>query len=703
MSRTRRRLAVLLLLCVLSIGAAVTMRQWLRKWTEAAQLGLSPAEVEDRRELAELWRKPAVKPVSTIQQVYHFAGIGAMAFSHDGKHLATAGRWNSLSIWNTADWTLARSIDLQGTALCLAFSPDDRFLYAGGRNDRDTLHCRFDWQAGKLDKSYAGHDRGVKQLAISPDGRTMISFGYLDNAVHIWDVETAKILQSVKWHGARFAYAPKTNLLVLLRDWGRGGAIVHLGDKSAKQVPPKETPPKQTPLDAPYSDVALSADEKFLFTFGSALQIHPADDPDRLIASKDFPDAQGRGLLAVAPDGKQIAIACTDQRIAIATLPDLKPVKKLDPLANQLVDFDSIPDLAYSPDGQSLLVAENTRSTPRFFQVATGEEVLPVAAHGDYVIDLRFSADGRTLRSVGRDNTVCNWDTATMKTRGRYSVPGGRQIASIRHADGRYAICVVRGTGRQPSEVLDLETGTSVCKVPPLPPDWEGEMPLQIWEGGTRRFFWLKEPEAMFVFDGHFRRFNYLTGKVLDEGKVDIEKNNALFNTRGEPTEDGTRLFDAHDGGKRTPPWRADETLLPSLEFKRLGTVDTVGNPDGPFGLVPGGKYFYIASQIFDRQSLKRVAFKDFADGSPSALSFNADGSRYVTVVTQRDDWNEWPKPTSVSEKRRPLLRVQETLTGRTLLAVPLSQTVVLSRLAPDGRQLAVAFSDGTIDVWPVP
>ncbi len=84
-------------------------------------------------------------------------------------------------------------------------------------------------------------------------------------------------------------------------------------------------------------------------------------------------------------------------------------------------------------------------------------------------------------------------------------------------------------------------------------------------------------------------------------------------------------------------------------------------------------------------------------------MSFNADGSRYVTVVTQRDDWNEWPKPTSVSEKRRPLLRVQETLTGRTLLAVPLSQTVVLSRLAPDGRQLAVAFSDGTIDVWPVP
>jgi WD40 repeat protein len=372
----------------------------------------------------------------------------------------------------------------------------------------------------------------------------------------------------------------------------------------------------------------------------------------------------------------------------------------LSPLVNPLPEYDSVPVMAYSPNSQWLLAAENTRSAPRSYRVATGEEAEPltVDGHGDYVIDMRFAADGRTLRSVGRDNSVCTWDAATMKMLRRYSVPGGRWIASIRPSDSRYAMCVVRGTGRQPTQVLDLETGATVCEMPPLPPGWEEEMQPQTWEDLVTRFFWLKEPEVMFVFNGHFRRFNSLTGKVLAEGPVDIDKNDALFNTRGEPTEDGTRLFDAHDGGKRTPPWRADETLLPSLEFRRLGTVDTIGNPDGPFGLVPGGKYFYIAAQIFDRQSLKRVAFKDFGDGSPSALSFNADGSRYVTVVAPRRERVE-----SVSEKRRPLLRVQETLTGRTLLAVPLSQPMVLLRLAPDGRQVAVASSDGTIEVWPVP
>jgi WD40 repeat protein len=693
MSRTRWRLAVLMLWCVFSIGSAVALRQRMQGWTEEAQLGLSAAQVEDRQELAALSRKPAVKPVSSRQQVYQLGGIGAMAFSHDGKHLATAGHSGGLSLWNTADWTLAKAIDLKGTAMCLAFSPDDRFLYAGGRYQADTVHCRFDCRTGKLDKAYQGHDQGVKQVVLSPDGRTMISLGYIDGTVHIWDVETAKVLRSLQWRGVGMAYAPKKNLLVLWRDWGRGGAIVHLSEKDAKPIP----------LEGAFWGAAFSPDERFLFTFGSALEIHPAEDPNRLIASKDFPDAMGRGLLTVAPDGKQIAIASTDQRLAMVTLPDLWPVKKLAPLVDSSVEYDSIPAVAYSPDGKWLLAAENTRSTPRIYRVSTGEELLPADAHGDYVIDLRFGDDGRTLRSVGRDGTVCTWDTMTMKRRGRFSIPGGRSIASIRPSDGRYAMCAVRGTGTEPIQVLNLESGATVCEIPPLPASWVPEMLPPTWEGGGGRFFWLKEPEGMLVFDGHFRRFNYLTGEVLAQGNVDIDKNNALFNTRGEPTEDGTRLFDAHDGGKRTPPWTADETLLPSLEFKRLGTIDTIGNPDGPFGLVPGGKYFYIASQIFDRQSLKRVAFKDFADCAPSELTFNADGSRYVTVVTPRRDWNEPTGSSSDSENKQARLRVQETMTGRTLLAVPLSQRVLLSHLAPDGRQAAVALSDGTIEIWPVP
>lgn len=74
MSRTHWRLAVLLLLCCVSLGAAAKLRQRMQRSTEEAERGLTPAQAEDQRELAELWRKPAVKPVSTMQQVSQDGG-----------------------------------------------------------------------------------------------------------------------------------------------------------------------------------------------------------------------------------------------------------------------------------------------------------------------------------------------------------------------------------------------------------------------------------------------------------------------------------------------------------------------------------------------------------------------------------------------------------------------------------------------------
>ena len=262
------------------------------------QAGLSAAQVEDRSELAALWRKGAVKPVSTRPQVFEYVGIGALAFSHDSKHLAITGRWRNLSIWNTADWSLAKSLELEGMVQCLAFSSDDRFLYAGGSDDRDTLHCRFDWRAGKLDKAYEGHEHGVRQLVLSPDGRTMISFGYMDRTVHIWDVETAKIRRSLKLRGDGIAYAPKRDLLVLLRGRERGGAIVHLGENAAKQIP----------LSGAFSDAVFSADEKFLFTFGSALEIRSTDDPARVLDAKDFPERMVVGCSPLPPTENRLPL-----------------------------------------------------------------------------------------------------------------------------------------------------------------------------------------------------------------------------------------------------------------------------------------------------------------------------------------------------------------------------------------------------------
>jgi WD40 repeat protein len=49
-------------------------------------------------------------------------------------------------------------------------------------------------------------------------------------------------------------------------------------------------------------------------------------------------------------------------------------------------------------------------------------------------------------------------------------------------------------------------------------------------------------------------------------------------------------------------------------------------------------------------------------------------------------------------------LPIHETLSGRTLLAFPASTRWVRNlTFSPDGRQLAIAIGDGTIEVWWLP
>ena len=57
--------------------------------------------------------------------------------------------------------------------------------------------------------------------------------------------------------------------------------------------------------------------------------------------------------------------------------------------------------------------------------------------------------------------------------------------------------------------------------------------------------YWLDESMAFALGDGHWRRFNYQTGKIVAEGEIDIEKQNSLYNGQGELTEDGKTLFNA--------------------------------------------------------------------------------------------------------------------------------------------------------------
>jgi WD40 repeat protein len=128
----------------------------------------------------------------------HLAPITALAWSPDGKYLASAGEDRTVHVWEVpagsgGSTSSGGQIRIYYGHLAkvnaVAWSPDGRFIASAG--DDGPVHL---WEAGGSHGlpgegdsfCYYGHGGGVTSLAWSPDGRLLAS-GSVDESVHVWE------------------------------------------------------------------------------------------------------------------------------------------------------------------------------------------------------------------------------------------------------------------------------------------------------------------------------------------------------------------------------------------------------------------------------------------------------------------------------------------------------------------------------------
>jgi RNA polymerase sigma factor (sigma-70 family) len=284
---------------------------------------------------------------------YKPASLREILFSPDNEFVVVAQQAMpnepGVIVWNRRSGERVREFQ----ALCAAFSPDGQQIACGGWDVGTPVIRLYEFATGKLVREMRGHQTVVESLVFSPDGTTLFSRGRLPRPLRVGDVRE------------RLGEMPD-----IVRVWD-----VATGTE------------RRSGLQGLVAEhVALSPDGRTLAASSSLHETATGGQRARLIGHTNTVCA-----VAFSPDGRTLASGSMDGTVRLWDLPSGKEVGRL------------------------------------------GKEVPPFAGRG-WVLAVAFSPDGRTLASGGLDQTVHLWDVSRIT--GRRSEPAERSAADL-EADWR--------------------------------------------------------------------------------------------------------------------------------------------------------------------------------------------------------------------------------------------------------------------------
>jgi len=584
---------------------------------------------------------------------------GSVAFSPDGKHLASGWSDGTLTMWNIAKQT--NVLEIRGHedhVWSVEFSPDGTRLASASS---DTTVKIWDCATGRESLALRGHRQAVRAVAFSPNGRQIVSAAGIDS-IKIWDLSTGQESASIPRSFAGIfgvACSPDGRAIA----FGRGDGVVTVWDpaKSEKIC-------EFSGHDGPVWDVAFSPVESLLCSAGEDTTVRIWDveaghelrtlrghsgairsvsfsldgnriatgSEDRTVKIWDAGNGQvlltlrGQGItvldVAFSPDGRLLASAGEDLKI-FDTMED--PEART--LSSRASAVRRIHTLVFSPDGKRIAFAGTTHTgiggVLKMWHVTTGGRPVTLAEQSHAVTSVAFIPNGHRIVSAGKDGTVRTWDVTTGSELDCVAMNGGSISSTALSPDGK-RIAAAGNDGRL--KICEVATGRE----------------LSALSGATA-------PTARLAF-----------------------------------SPDGRRLASANKDSVAVWDLVAGKTLSsPPRPFEHIGMVSWI--PDWlQVAFSPDGKRIASAgcsvAKIWDADTGEELRVFNFPFFSkPASAAFSPDGKRLAFGCSDRT------------------VRMYDVATGQRVFSLHGHSAAVTAVLfSPDGSQIASADEDGVVKIW---
>jgi WD40 repeat protein len=250
---------------------------------------------------------------------------------------------------------------------------------------------------GQRIAALTGHAGQVQALAVSPDERTLAATGD-DGTVRFYELPSGRLYGTLRCQSTAnqaLAWCPRP---------APGGP-----------------------------DIAVRTEDGLVFLLRAPVRAGAAD---RL-----HPSANATGPVTFSPDGRTLAVAGADGRVSLFDVARGRPPRTLP-------DSAPLADLAFAPDGRTVVTVNAADPTVRLWDVASGRLERWLLEPGGRIVRRLAFGRGSWLLGAGEFPQVVVWDALTGRVRGRWAgghkdailalavAPNGQLLATADHSGG---------------------------------------------------------------------------------------------------------------------------------------------------------------------------------------------------------------------------------------------------------------------------